>query len=121
MERKALSKDIAKEVGASRDSYGDKPQNEYERIYQELRTADDVREDAMLLKMQQDAEKAGDESLLDKIKKKRDEVNEKRQRLGKPSVDIAEGMKAVRDTRTRAFESIEKWKKKREEKEKETE
>jgi hypothetical protein len=121
MERKALSKDIAKEVGASRDSYGDKPQNEYERIYQEFRTADDVREDATLLKMQQDAEKAGDESLLDKIKKKRDEVNEKRQRLGKPSVDIAEGMKAVRDTRTRAFESIEKWKKKREEKEKETE
>jgi hypothetical protein len=105
-ERKVLSKDIAKEVGASRDSYGAKPQNEYERIYQDLRTADDVREDAQLLKMQEDARDAGDEQRKKYISDKRSKVMEARKGLGMGNDEAV--MQRIRENRRKLIEKLEK-------------
>jgi hypothetical protein len=105
-ERKVLSKDIAKEEGASRDSYGAKPQNEYERIYQDLRTADDVREDAQLLKMQEDAKNAGDEQRAKEISTLRSKVMSARKALGMGNDD--EVMQRIRENRRKLIEKLEK-------------
>lgn len=105
-ERKVLSKDIAKEVGASRDSYGAKPQNEYERIYQDLRTADDVREDAQLLKMQEDAKTAGDEQRVNEISTLRSKVMSARKGLGMGNDEAV--MQMIRENRKKLIEKLEK-------------
>lgn len=70
--RKALALRISKEAGAAEDPYGDKPKNKYQSLYQELRTADDVYDDALLLAYQQqlrDEEKDDEAKLISNQRK----------------------------------------------------
>lgn len=105
-ERKELAKDIAKEEGASRDPYGAKTEKYHEQQYQLLRTAADVREDAQLLKMQEDAEAAGNDARKKAISKMRSQVMEARKGLG--AGDDEKVMETIRKSRRALIDELGK-------------
>lgn len=75
--RKQLAKRISKDAGASEDPYGDKPSSDHAYQYQLQRTAEDVREDAMLYALQ---EKMRD----DDRSREKDELSKKRRQVHSP-------------------------------------
>ena len=75
-ERQALAKRISIDAGASEDPYGDKPNGLSGAYYYQLnRTADDVREDALLYAYQEKARNAGDEELKKQVSNDRREAH----------------------------------------------
>ena len=74
--RKRLALRICKIAGASEDSYGDKPKQDYQRLYQDLRTAEDVYQDALLYALQEKLRDAGDEKAKEQLVKERKRVHD---------------------------------------------
>ena len=73
--RKQLAKRISKDAGASEDPYGDKPSSDHAYQYQIQRTAEDVREDALLYAHQEKMKKDGDEAGKKQLSKERSDVH----------------------------------------------
>ena len=94
--RKLMARRIAKSTGASKDPYGAKSDKEYAQLYQELRNAEDVREDAELLKLQEQAP----EEKADEISKERQAVRKNIQGMERgnteANIQAMEGLRADR-------------------------
>lgn len=73
--RKELAKRISKDAGASEDPYGDKPRSDHAYQYQLQRTAEDVREDAMLYALQEKMRDDDNEREKDDLAKERKRVH----------------------------------------------
>lgn len=69
--RKELAKRISKDAGASEDPYGDKPSSDHAYQYQIQRTAEDVREDALLYALQEQLRNDDKEREKDELSKER--------------------------------------------------
>jgi len=100
--RKGIALRIAKEAGADRDPYGNKPTSDPARLYQQLRTADDVYEDAKFAAYQSQLKEQGNEALADEVSKARAELHRETQYLeeGYPD-DNAAIMEDIRTERRR--------------------
>jgi len=100
--RKSIALRIAKEAGADRDPYGNKPTSDPARLYQQLRTADDVYEDAKFAAYQSQLKEQGNEALADEVSKARAELHRETQYLeeGYPD-DNAAIMEDIRTERRR--------------------
>lgn len=72
--RQMMASRISKEAGASKDPYGGNSDSKMGNRYQELRTAEDVREDALLFSYQEKAKSDGNKELADEISKARGKV-----------------------------------------------
>ena len=73
--RKELAKRISKDAGATEDPYGDKPSSDHAYQYQLQRTAEDVREDALLYALQEQLHKEGKVREKDELSKDRKRVH----------------------------------------------
>ena len=73
--RKELAKRISKDAGATKDPYGDKPSSDLAYQYQLQRTAEDVREDALLYALQEQLHKEGKVREKDELSKDRKRVH----------------------------------------------
>lgn len=92
--RTALDESIDPEVG---DPYKS-PNKEYGRIYNRIKTADDMEEDILLAKAQKVAKAAGDDDLAKEIASARSELTEYRKELTGGAGD-AQVMKELREAR----------------------
>ena len=101
--RRFMAKRISKDAGASRDPYGDKGAKEQQLRYQQQRTAEDVRDDALLLGLQEKARDGGDKRLADEISKERTRVHRNVQHLYGGSADPVV-MRRIRENRKRLIE-----------------
>ena len=103
--RKMMAKRIAKSTGAKKDPYGDKPSSTYERLYQEMRTADDVREDAMLLEYQEQLKENGRDDEAKEVSKERAKVRKNVQGLTNGETEAnEERMRDLRSDRRKLME-----------------
>ena len=96
--RKAIALRISKEAGASETPYGDKPKNDHQRIYQELRTGEDVYEDALLLAYQQQLGAEGKEQESKDISSQRKQIHSSVEFLfgGKGDQYVMKGIRTAR-------------------------
>lgn len=70
--RKEMAKRISKDAGASKDTYGNADaDSKMGTKYEQIRTANDVTEDALLYSYQEKAKKEGNKALADEISKER--------------------------------------------------
>lgn len=107
LKRKLMSRRIARSTGASRDPYGSKSDKEYGLLYQELRTANDVREDAELLKLQEDAKNSGDQEKADEISKERQSVRKNIRGMERGNTEA--NIQDMEDLRKERKELLEKY------------
>ena len=99
--RKLIAKRIAKSAGASKDAYGDNSSVEWSNIYQELRTANDVYEDALLLSYYEQARDSGNDNLKDQIKIERELLRQYAKELSRDyPQDNKDIMKEIRQERS---------------------
>lgn len=105
--RSAIASRISKEVGATKDPYGKKSKSKMASDYQKLRTAEDVREDALLFSYQEKADAEGNEELAEKISKERESVRRNASTyygLGKPYGRDENAMNYIRRWRKKLLE-----------------
>lgn len=95
--RRLMARRISKQEDASKDPYGSRSDKEYNTLYQELRTAEDVREDAELLRLQEDAKQQGDNDRAEEISKERQRIRDNIR--GMERGDKAGNEQAMRDLR----------------------
>jgi hypothetical protein len=106
--RKLIARRISKQVGASKDPYGDKSDNEYGKLYQEMRTSEDVYEDALLYSYQEKAKADGKEDLADKITKERKLIRDGIRNMQKGyAFENAEDMQNLRKERKELIRKIQ--------------
>ena len=103
--RRYMARRISKDAGASEDPYGKKNQKGYQLIYQQLRTAEDVRDDAVLLSYQEKARDSGNEKRKEEISRERKELHSTAKFLFGGNADKVV-MKSIRDRRKKLLERL---------------
>ena len=99
--RSLIAKRIATSAGASKDAYGEKSSTDFVNIYQELRTANDVYEDALLLSYYEQAKEEGNDNLKDQIKIERELLRQYAKELSRDyPQDNKDIMKEIRQERS---------------------
>ena len=108
--RSLIAKRIATSAGASKDVYGEKSSVEYANIYQELRTANDVYEDALLYGYYEQAKESGNDELKEQIRTERDLIRQYAKDLDRQypadNASIMEDIRSERSTLIRRLHNM---------------
>ena len=104
--RRMMSKRIAKDAGASKDPYGIKTNKVWELTYQQMSTAEDVREDALLLKAQEDAKDHGDEIRSKQVSLMRSSIHALTRDLGVDDERDSTTMERIRTERRKLMQEL---------------